>query len=105
MRFNMGLSGIFVNVLGPQSLRHEHDENPFPPTVHEMAALETHFAPTLAKQLRLRDGKRSIDASVEVLAEYPDYIPWARAQNPAIVVMEILIVIQPITSRVSVRIR
>jgi len=79
MRFNMGLSGIFVNVLGPQSLRHEHDENPFPPTVHEMAALETHFAPTLAKQLRLRDGKRSIDASVEVLAEYPDYIPWARA--------------------------
>lgn len=68
-----------------------------------MAALETHFAPILAKQLR--DGKRSIDASVEVLAEYPDYIPWARAQNPAIIVMEILIVIQPITSRVSVRIR
>ncbi len=85
-----------------RSLRHEHDENPFPPTVHEMAALETHFAPTLAKQLR--DGKRSIDASLEVLAEYPDYIPWARAQNPAIIVMEILIVIQPITSR-AVRIR
>ncbi len=87
----MGLSGIFVNVLGPTIL--ESDDHcvmnmmktpslrPFMKWPHWKLTSPLEYR-ILAKQLR--DGKRSIDASVEVLAEYPDYIPWARAQNPAL---------------------